>query len=568
MTDKSWLKHQSLWSFTLGNDVHCLILLYTCLSAIQVFAHMKLAKRMLSTSQAHHSSAEIGESCDSDDYSEVTCGEQHTNCLPSLEQGLACSSNPQRRSATHHVPNISKEAPPSTITADNPFNPSLPRFLSGSNSKLSPDIPSLYCHNRTHSRSQAMSQTRTKHARPSRSRSSTSHMNGVEKTHNWTHSPQGFAQNINGPKLPNFWGETVSGICSAGNDHLFDMVGDKGLSWEPTTGTDVQDHGAFGQKLPVTAWLKDDFDPNFDFDALGGPLTASEFLTCMPKDLSNPASGLDATPSVYNTHKHSAGTGNNLRSVFSPVSKCLLSSMTSQGTSRSIKSHSEQMPTCMISALDILQALHVPPTVCLYESDGNSMPNCRQPRRIDLVLSSNRDTILLVSRMLKCACSMSSQLQLLLTIVCGKLITWYRATLRNDLNSGGNPSTVRSIANGRTEDEEHTERVLCQPITVGDYSLDLTLESKIRAQIVSSELQQVESLVENLVRRFQDANFENLHSASGVRNGSISAAGPSLLTPDDTGLAKAIHQNLSILLHNQLQITKAEAASILSHKCN
>lgn len=329
---------------------------------------------------------------------------------------------------------------------------------------------------------------------------------------------------------------------------------------------DVQDHVAFGQELPVSAGFEEDFNPHVDFDAIRGSLTPSEFLTCMPKDLSNPASGLDATALFHNTQEHSAGTGNNLRSVFPLVSKCLLSSMTSQGTSRSIESHSEQTTTCTISALNILQALHIPPTVCLYEGDGNSTPNRRQPRTIDSVLSINRDIILLVPRMLICSCSLSSQLQLLLTIICGKLITWYRATLRNDLNSGDSPFTVRSIANSSTDDDEHVERVLRQPITVGDYSLDPTLESKIRAQIVCSELQRLESVVENLSRRFQEAKVGNLRSASGVRDGSISAAGSGLLTPENAGLAKVIHRNLSTLLHNQLQAVKAETAFILSNE--
>ncbi|KAI4133405.1 MAG: hypothetical protein LQ347_002185 [Umbilicaria vellea] len=297
------------------------------------------------------------------------------------------------------------------------------------------------------------------------------------------------------------------------------MAGNKGLSWGSITGMDVQDHVAFGQELPVSAGFEEDFNPHVDFDAIRGSLTPSEFLTCMPKDLSNPASGLDATALFHNTQEHSAGTGNNLRSVFPLVSKCLLSSMTSQGTSRSIESHSEQTTTCTISALNILQALHIPPT-----------------------------------------------LQLLLTIICGKLITWYRATLRNDLNSGDSPFTVRSIANSSTDDDEHVERVLRQPITVGDYSLDPTLESKIRAQIVCSELQRLESVVENLSRRFQEAKVGNLRSASGVRDGSISAAGSGLLTPENAGLAKVIHRNLSTLLHNQLQAVKAETAFILSNE--
>jgi hypothetical protein len=201
---------------------------------------------------------------------------------------------------------------------------------------------------------------------------------------------------------------------------------------------------------------------------------------------------------------------------------------------------------------------------------------------IDSVLSTNREIVLSVSNILKCSCSSSSQVQLVLTLICGKLIAWYRAVIRADDDVSDSPSSsssmVRAVVNNNLNDKDLTERVLHQPITVGEYSLDMALEGKLRAQIVFSELQQLEGLIERLSRRIQEARLGNLDTAAPARSANASAPRasaahvavdldyPTPPPPDETGLAEVTHPSLCSFLQKQLQVAKAETTQILSNE--
>lgn len=82
-----------------------------------------------------------------------------------------------------------------------------------------------------------------------------------------------------------------------------------------------------------------------------------------------------------------------------------------------------------------------------------------------------------------------------------------------------------------------------------EYSFDVALESRIRAQVVFSELQHLEALVENLSSRSQEAKFGDLCTAAAARSGSASTTGSGSMTPDETGLGEGIHRSLSVFLH-------------------
>ena len=292
----------------------------------------------------------------------------------------------------------------------------------------------------------------------------------------------------------------------------------------------------------------------------------SAFLACMPKDLSDTDSEQDATVLAENTDESFAGTSDNISGIFSPVPKYHLSITKPQDTLKGIESCSHDIRTCMISALKILQALHIPPPACLSTCDENSMPSPRQPRMIDSVLSTNRDAVRLVSDMLKCTCSLSSQVQLVLTIICGKLIAWYRAITQSDYDRCDNSSVLQSFVNNNMIYEAQPERVLHQPITVGEFSFDVDLESKIRAQVVFSELHYLETLVATLsrLRRIQEAKCGNLCTAAAARSESALDVDSGPPPPDETRLAEALHRSLIAFLHKQLQAAKAETTPMLS----
>jgi hypothetical protein len=115
---------------------------------------------------------------------------------------------------------------------------------------------------------------------------------------------------------------------------------------------------------------------------------------------------------------------------------------------------------------------------------------------------------------------------------------------------------IPSTASKSTNDDDYIERILHQPITLGRYSFDGTLESKIRAQVVFSELQHLETMIETLAGRIQGANFGA--SASG---GTFDADEGSMKM-EERGRAETIRRCLSSFLREQLQAAKDEPNAV------
>ncbi|KAL9126603.1 MAG: hypothetical protein Q9175_007892 [Cornicularia normoerica] len=126
----------------------------------------------------------------------------------------------------------------------------------------------------------------------------------------------------------------------------------------------------------------------------------------------------------------------------------------------------------------------------------------------DYVLSTNREAVRLIFNILEYTCSSSSQVQLVLTIICGKLIAWYRAMVRNRCENSS--IMLSAVDKHNFNHEDHTERVLHQPITIDEYSINVTLEYKIRAQVIFDELQHVEALTKGLSQRVKETKFGKL----------------------------------------------------------
>ena len=328
---------------------------------------------------------------------------------------------------------------------------------------------------------------------------------------------------------------------------------------------DVQGQGKNSQKLPVIPEFEYNLNDGLDFHGLCASQTPSALLACMPDELSDTALECDATASTQNTDEFSAEMRDCSSSIFSPAPNYRLKTSNLQGRLQGIEPCSNHARTCMVSALKILRALHMPPSLCLSAGAETSDSCSIQPRLTDSVLSTNREAVRLVSDMLECTCFLSSQMQLVLVIICSKLTAWYRAMVRNGYDGFDNSSVIWPTLNNNNDNinhEDYTERVLHQPFTVGEYTLDITLENKIRAQVVFSELHNVEALIETLSRRVEDTKFGNLTAA---RSGSETTASSRPVKPDETGLAETVHRNLNVLLHKQLQVAKAETSLILNN---
>ncbi|KAL8881515.1 MAG: hypothetical protein Q9192_007781, partial [Flavoplaca navasiana] len=157
---------------------------------------------------------------------------------------------------------------------------------------------------------------------------------------------------------------------------------------------------------------------------------------------------------------------------------------------------------CLSSALSTLQTLHIPPTSCLSSAASSNPPSpISNPRKTDSVLAINRNAKQRISQIIRCTCIDSSQVQLILVVICEKLISWYQAVLRS--SPGPHDTHDNSTS---TSSEEPIERVLHQRFALGDCSFDLELESSIFAQVIAAELQQFELVIRDLDRRLRFLN--------------------------------------------------------------
>jgi Aflatoxin regulatory protein len=189
----------------------------------------------------------------------------------------------------------------------------------------------------------------------------------------------------------------------------------------------------------------------------------------------------------------------------------------------------ETEESCTKSILHALQLLCVPPSACLSVSDDSlSAPSSggsyRPSRRMDDVLTTNRGVIGLVERVLRCSCSTTPSVQLLIVTVCDRLIAWYQAMLRQE--SQQPPYTHET--GGQDEQGEH---VLPQPITMGDFSVDPAMQLQIREQLVMGELRRVEEITQLFAARLRQVKSQNSSTQS-----------------------QKIYDSLSLLLRHQLQV--------------
>lgn len=175
---------------------------------------------------------------------------------------------------------------------------------------------------------------------------------------------------------------------------------------------------------------------------------------------------------------------------------------------------SEAEESCTKAILNALQALCVPPSACLSVSDDNlSTPSVggshRPTRKMDDVLRTNRSVIDLVERVSRCSCSTISSVQLLVVTVCDRLIAWYQAALRHD-----SQQHLQERNPYATSQDEHSEHVLPQPITMGEFSVDPAMQFQICEQLVMAEVRRVEEITRLFAARIQQVKNQNTSTQS------------------------------------------------------
>lgn len=349
---------------------------------------------------------------------------------------------------------------------------------------------------------------------------------------------------------------TKSNVFEA-EDPNFDVMHVSRSNLRSSKAFEPQCHSGVSQNSLANPDVEDTYDWGTDYFGLCSSLLPSSFPKCNTDKWSDPALKHDLTLPIELADDFPDQRGDHLSDLFPTNSGLNPAPPSSKGALQEIEPCSRHRRSCMVAALRVLQTLHTTPSTC--SSAGAESPNLNssQPRTTGSVLSTNREVIGLISNMLKCTCFASLQLQLILTVICGKLTVWYRAMI---------PNTYGSLDDPITSLEDNAERVVHQPITVGEYAMDNTLEQRVRAEVVFSELQHVEALIKDLARRLQERRHDGLWNAAAMsgRIGPISATKP--VEPNETAAAGAIHKCLTEFLQKQLQVAKAGIDAIVNRR--
>jgi Aflatoxin regulatory protein/Fungal Zn(2)-Cys(6) binuclear cluster domain len=153
--------------------------------------------------------------------------------------------------------------------------------------------------------------------------------------------------------------------------------------------------------------------------------------------------------------------------------------------------------SCLTLALNILPILHIPPPTCSVASIRPSERTSSCPT-IDNVISTNKAVLDSITMVLSCSCSLDEHLAFILSLIAFKVMAWYAAAARDadeDDSDHSSPPT--------------TERVQHLSITVGKYRLKGAEHSRMRAQLILSELHRVVRSVELLSKRFERARLRS-----------------------------------------------------------
>ncbi|KAJ6125416.1 hypothetical protein N7471_012733 [Penicillium samsonianum] len=203
---------------------------------------------------------------------------------------------------------------------------------------------------------------------------------------------------------------------------------------------------------------------------------------------------------------------------------------------------------CIITATQSLRSLHIPQTSCVSRRSGSSHDSSglEPPRMSGSVLKANKDAGMSVCRMLQCACALRPQNQLILAIICSRLVAWYRAMIRACFVDGPSSSSGYSVNSGPNEAGSSLEKVVHQPVTIGDHSVDdQALGLTIQAQVTLGELRHMQRLVETLSARMRE-------TANSYPKGMHGFGAPS------GGLPDIAHDQLVAHLMEEVHAAKAD----------
>ncbi|KAM5343384.1 hypothetical protein ACJ41O_011921 [Fusarium nematophilum] len=158
---------------------------------------------------------------------------------------------------------------------------------------------------------------------------------------------------------------------------------------------------------------------------------------------------------------------------------------------------------CMELACTAIQSLHLPVESCSLASVNAKQWDAM--RSIDSTLKANRSARETMAQILACHCSSNWNLMFLLVLIARQLIDSYWALLKQQLSTSMELASASSVKDSSSRSSrETTSSVFDVTMTIGGYVLDGEARVKAITQVIRSQIEDMECLIDTLESQFTE----------------------------------------------------------------
>lgn len=238
-------------------------------------------------------------------------------------------------------------------------------------------------------------------------------------------------------------------------------------------------------------------------------------------------------------------------------------------TTQPHKDRCHHMRPCLVTATEILNLFHTgrASVSCLSSknksfdllsssSSSSSSPPLSSPcgplelLASDYILKNMREAEYFLCSTLSCPCSLRPRVQLILVDICHMLLAWSQTFVPCEYGEERQEQHPDSqIMLHKTHKNISIEKVIHQPLTIGEYCIDPILQAEMKARVVLNEIQRLETIIQTLTSRIMEAFYMCIAEKNKISS------------HHELGLSEDVCSKLNTFLIQRLQTTK----SILLH---
>ncbi|RJE18771.1 hypothetical protein PHISCL_08885 [Aspergillus sclerotialis] len=241
--------------------------------------------------------------------------------------------------------------------------------------------------------------------------------------------------------------------------------------------------------------------------------------------------------------------------------------------SSGITSQSQSARNCSDLAISTIQNLDLPMVSCpslgvtnMMDEAGSTSAHWAASRRFDTILQDNQAALDNVLTILRCPCSAKTDLAILLTTVCSRVLSWYQASLNRCTSTfgsdkkrqNGHSNSMTSPAHsslpsmgamrGAPPSVSNLDCVCIPSIKIGGYTLGHIHSGRMVPQLILTELVKVGEVVDAFSRTYSARKDDS----------------PDYIASEDGG--GKVHLALEAFLRNQLKAAVLTAREQLNNR--